>query len=80
MEDIKAVCDLFPDQALSIKKLALQDPEFRSICNDLLVAQSALKANDRQSQISQERVEEFKQIVDDLRDELAEYLKSRDAG
>ncbi|WP_209507302.1 hypothetical protein [Ruegeria sp. HKCCSP335] len=79
MEDkyLQTLFRRYPNLELSIKRLHGADEEFRSICEEMEMAETA---RDRWRDIP-ERADEYERIVDRLQDEFLDYLtqKTREA-
>ena len=76
MEHIEDLCRRFSDHAMQIRRLSLQDPKFRSICDDYGEALRAIEIQRRRDGAAKDRAEEFRRISEDLREELRTYLKT----
>ena len=76
MEQIDDLCRRFPDHARQIRRLSLRDPKFRSICDDYGEASRAIEIHSHRDGSAKDRAEEFRQIAEDLREELLTYLKT----
>ena len=65
-----------PDDEFTIRSLSRNDPKFQAICEDFGVALNALHRFQAQGRSEQARASEYKQISEDLRLELMEYVSS----
>ncbi|MES0824815.1 hypothetical protein [Ruegeria sp. SCP11] len=64
-----------PSDEFTIMSLSRSDPKFQAICRDFGEAVTALHRFEEQGERGQARAAEFRQISEDLRLELMEYVK-----
>jgi hypothetical protein len=75
MVDLHQALRRFPDRATAIRRLFLKDQRFRSICEDLSLAETALFALGQTLDGGDGRAaEELRLLRDDLEAELLRYL------
>ena len=60
----------------AIRRLHARDPDFRSICDDYGLAQRALKHWEAVGQAAPGRVEEYREIVQELEAEVLAILQA----
>jgi hypothetical protein len=83
MPDLAAIEVLvrrFPDHARSIRRLEAQDATFRAICEDYADALRALEHWRGAGQSAQQRIEDYRQIVTELEDEVLAALGPQERG
>jgi hypothetical protein len=79
--NLAAVIRWFPSQKQAIEERAAQDESFRSICEDLEDAKSALqKLENSQSPKRDQRCSEYRELVDSLAKEIAAALSREREG
>jgi hypothetical protein len=75
MRAVDLAVGFFPDCALAVRRLYLKDEQFRSICEDLLLAQDSLRRfegrNDAETRVE---IEDLRNILQELKTELRAYL------
>jgi crotonobetainyl-CoA:carnitine CoA-transferase CaiB-like acyl-CoA transferase len=73
--DMNQLLERFPDDAALIALLLVQSEAFRNLCEDLILAKSALANLDRfQRQQQAAKIAEYRQLVAELENEIAEAL------
>jgi uncharacterized protein YdcH (DUF465 family) len=79
-DEIEALARRFPQHASTIRRLRARDPDFRSICDDYGEAQRALKYWEAAAQAAPPgRVEEYREMVQELEDEALAALKASES-
>ena len=74
--DKNQLLERFPDDAALIALLLIQSDAFRSLCEDLVLAKSALANLDAfQRQQQAAKIAEYRQLVAELENEIAEALE-----
>jgi hypothetical protein len=68
----------FPDQADLVRRLIVQDPTIRSICEDYALALATLAAFEaRADAASRPEVVEYRNVIAELESELAKILATQ---
>lgn len=76
--DLNPIIARFPTAARAIRRLALSDPAFRSICEDHSLASATLERFRQLSEHSERpEVAEYRGLVEGLQDEIRRYLEDR---
>ncbi len=70
MSDLAAVIRHFPMHELTIRRLYLRTPEFRSLCDDYATASCAL---DRWH-ADEDKARDFRQLIDEIAAEIEEFI------
>ena len=74
--DMNQLLERFPDDAALVAFLLVQSEAFRNLCEDLILAKSALANLDRfQRQQQAAKIAEYRQLVAELENEIAEALE-----
>ena len=74
--DVDQLLRLFPDDALLVTRLLVQDDAFRNVCEDLLLAKRTLVSLEKFQQKSQlAKIREYRQLVVELNNEVAKVLE-----
>jgi len=74
--DMNQLLERFPGDAALIALLLVQSDAFRNLCEDLILAKSALANLDRfQRQQQAAKIAEYRQLVAELENEIAEALE-----
>jgi hypothetical protein len=69
---------IFSDRAEAVRRLYLRDEQFRSICEDLLLAQtSLLRFESRPDAETRVKIKDFRNVLQELKAELRTYLRAR---
>jgi len=76
---IETLACRFPQHASTIGRLQARDPSFRSICDDYVEVQRALRHWEAASQAAPERVAEYRQSLEELEAEALEILEALEA-
>jgi len=71
MSDLETVIRRFPLQELSIRRLYVRMPEFRSLCDDYATARCALE----RWQSDEGKVRDFQQLIDEIETEINEFIE-----
>jgi len=75
MRAVDFAVGFFPDRAEDVRRLYLRDEQFRSICEDLLLAQASLQRfESRADAETREEIEDFRNVLQELKGELHAYL------
>ena len=75
MRAVDLAVGFFPDCALAVRHLYLRDEQFRSICEDLLLAQVSLQQfESRADAETREEINDFRNVLQELKAELRAYL------
>lgn len=65
----------FPQSALRLRKLALADQEFRSLCEDLGLACESLARLERQAgMVDRPELDEYRHVIAELEQEISTLL------
>ncbi|MCZ0963483.1 hypothetical protein [Paracoccus benzoatiresistens] len=79
MRAVDLAVGFFPDCGLAVRRLYLRDEQFRSICEDLLLAQVSLLRLESQTGFkTPEEIEDFRNVLQELKAELRAYLNAPD--
>jgi hypothetical protein len=71
----------FPGREDAIRRAALGDRTFRELCDDLLLAITALERFERRPDAAQRiEIPEYRRIIAELEAELTDYLATRRRG
>jgi len=74
--DMSQLLERFPGDAALIGRLLVQDDAFRNVCEDFVLAKSTLvKLDTFQRRQQAAKIAEYRQLVAELEDEIAEALK-----
>ncbi|WP_306753140.1 hypothetical protein [Paracoccus actinidiae] len=75
MRAVDLAVGFFPDRAKAIRRLYLKDEQFRSICEDLFLAQASLRQFEGKPDAETlEEVKDFRTVLQELKAELRAYL------
>jgi hypothetical protein len=75
-DEIETLAGRFPQHASAIRRLQARDPNFRSICDDYVEAQRALKHWQAAGQAARGRAAEYRQILEELEAEALAVLQA----
>ena len=78
-DEIEALARRFPQHASSIRRLQAEDATFREICEDYGEALRALKYWEAVGQTAPGRVEEYREMVEELEHEALAALKASES-
>jgi hypothetical protein len=79
MRPVDLAVGFFPHRAKAVRRLYLQDEQFRSICEDLSLAQASLLRFEGQADFeAEEEVKDFRNVLQELKAELRAYLDASD--
>jgi hypothetical protein len=73
---IEALACRFPQHASTIRRLQARDPNFRSICDDYVAVQRALRHWEAAGQAAPERVAEYRESLKELEAEALAILEA----
>jgi hypothetical protein len=76
VDAIEALICRFPDHAKSIRRLQMQDPNFREICEDYGEALRALEHWQKVDNSAHKRAEDYDRFVTELEDEALAALRA----
>lgn len=71
MPDLAAVIRHFPRHELTIRRLYLRMPEFRSLCEDYVAARCALE----RWRADEGKVRDFQQLTEEIETEIEEFIQ-----
>ena len=78
MPSLSGLLERFPARELEIRRLCAQETEFSGVCEDYEVALKALLHWERDGK-NAVRVAEYRQIADEIADEITERLDAASA-
>ncbi|MCV9999624.1 hypothetical protein OE766_15380 [Pararhizobium sp. YC-54] len=71
MPDLAAVIRHFPRHELTIRRLYLRMPEFRSLCEDYVAARCALE----RWRADEGKSRDFQQLIEEIETEIEEFIQ-----
>jgi hypothetical protein len=75
MRAVELAISFFPDRAGVVRRLYLRNEQFRAICEDLLLAQTALQRfENRPDSHVRDEIDDFRNVLQELKIELSYYL------
>jgi uncharacterized protein YdcH (DUF465 family) len=75
-DSIETLACRFPQHASAIGRLQARDPNFRSICDDYVEVQRALRHWEAAGEAARERVAEYRESLKELEAEALEILEA----
>lgn len=75
MRPVDLAIALFPDQAETVRRLYLRDERFRSICEDLSLAQNSLEGFEKRPDAhARAEIDDYRNVLQELKAELDAHL------
>lgn len=72
---IAQVAERFPTMAPALRRLALRDPAFRSLCEDYALARASLAAFEARPDADvRPEIADYRSVIDELDAEIARFL------
>lgn len=72
---IAQVAERFPTMAPTLRRLALRDPAFRSLCEDYALARASLAAFEARPDADvRPEIADYRSVIDELDAEIARFL------
>ncbi|HWK63374.1 MAG TPA: hypothetical protein VNS34_00425 [Rhizobiaceae bacterium] len=75
--DLKQIIERFPGKGSLIRRLALKDEAFRTICEEYTLARASLSWFEARPDASERpEIPDYKSVIAALEDEIQEFLKN----